>query len=186
MEPSTGAQVGTSTKRAARVIAPTAVARPVMATPIGMPAATTEPKATSRITRAATRPRNSPPVSGSANANTRSPRISTRSGESASTRSRSCCSAVRSSTESSASAGYWIGTSATRPSADATGSPTSSTCGSVEHVVTEVGQRVRGGRGRPSAVVRCDDQLGGQSGLAGAGPLEQVGGLLGVQPGHLE
>ncbi len=117
MAPSTGAQVGTSTRCATSVSAPTAVASPVTATPIGMPAATNEPNATSRITRAATIPITSPPVSGSAKAKTRSPRSSTRSGVSASTRSRRSCSAARSVFDSSSRVGYWIDSSATRPSA---------------------------------------------------------------------
>ena len=99
--------------------------------PIGSPIATTEPKATSRITIAATRPRISPiPVSASAKAKNRSPRISTRSGEPAAARAPYSSMRCRSDRSSRSTTGYCTSITATRPSGDTAGAPASSTCGS--------------------------------------------------------
>ena len=99
--------------------------------PIGSPIATTEPKATSRITIAATRPRISPiPVSASANAKNRSPRISTRNGESAAAVAPYASIRCRSEGSSRSTTGYCTSITATLPSGDSVGAPALTTCGS--------------------------------------------------------
>ena len=65
----TGAQLGISNRRVISDIEPTPRTMPKTAIPIGSPIATTDPKPSSRMTIATTRPRASPvPVSGSSKA----------------------------------------------------------------------------------------------------------------------
>ena len=72
--PMTVAQAGMSTTYATSDSEPAPTASPSSAVPIGRPIATTEPKATSRITTAASRPRASPsPAGGCSKAKCRSP-----------------------------------------------------------------------------------------------------------------
>ena len=71
-------------------------------------------------------------------------------------RSRSSCSAVRSSTDSSSSVGYWIESSATRPSARSPARRRSSTCGSARPRRGAAPRRARAaasGRRRTSCAV---------------------------------
>ena len=69
IDPMTTAQLGTSTTYATTDNDPAPTARPTRAVPIGSPIATTDPKASSRITIATPRPRASPsPAGGVSNA----------------------------------------------------------------------------------------------------------------------
>ena len=80
IDPITVAQLGMSTTYATRDREPAPTARPSSAVPIGRPIATRDPKASSRITIATSRPSASPtPAGASSNAKYRSPPASIRS-----------------------------------------------------------------------------------------------------------
>ena len=82
IDPITIAQLGMSTAYATREREPAPTARPSSAVPIGRPIATSDPKASNKITIATSRPSASPtPVGACSNAKYRSPPASIRSDE---------------------------------------------------------------------------------------------------------
>ena len=157
--------------------------------PIGSPIATTEPKATSRITIAATRPRISPiPVSASANAKNRSPRISTRNGESAAAVAPYASIRCRSEGSSRSTTGYCTSITATLPSGDSCGSAGADHVRQRGRPGTHGGQGGRGigGGERGAGILRRQHELHGQPGSRRCRRGEQLGCLVGVRAGHRE
>ena len=129
MLPTTGAQLGMSTRRVTSDSELMPRVRPKRAIPMGSPIAMTDPNARSRMTTAATSPISSPmPVSASSNAVNRSPPSSTRRGESWPASTPTFLRFSRSTVSSFSSTGYWTRMSATRPSEEMVPLPTAASC----------------------------------------------------------
>ena len=175
-------------------------ASPNSAMPIGRPIAISDPNASSRMTIAAAMPISSPSAGLGLPRRRRTGRRPPRSAAATRRADRSATSVLERGRgrprPAARSPGTARGASATRPSAETAVRRPRTRGSDVRRVPpstsgrTSLGrwlQRVRARRRRSTVVARRHDHLGGEPGLRRRRrAVEQLGGLLRVQPGHLE